>query len=159
MWYVRTYREDPRATVRTHSSAFQSLLVCVFFFFVFLSLIKTPQMNDDIIRAGSSQSGGQTPREVPGVRQNLLYSRFHMVAMNKHAFLAGVVILEVYSADADAGFIHCWSLLSIWTPSLIWRCHFVWSESLMCSTMTLFHLRACRCSTCALHYHYLGSLI
>lgn len=58
-------------------------------------------MNGDVIRAGSSQSGGQTPR------QNILYGRFHMVTMNKHAFLAGVVILEVYSADADAGFIHC----------------------------------------------------
>lgn len=64
-------------------------------------------MNDDVIRAGSSQGGGQTPREAPGVRQDILYSRFHMVAMNKHAFLAGVVILEVYSAYTDAGFIHC----------------------------------------------------
>lgn len=56
---------------------------------------------------GPLRVGGQTPREAPGVRQNVLYSRFHMVTMNKHAFLAGVVILEVYSADADAGFIHC----------------------------------------------------
>lgn len=66
MWYVRTYREDPRATVRTHSSAFDSLLMDFFFFFAtaffgFLSLIKSPRMSDDIIRAGSSQSGGQTP--------------------------------------------------------------------------------------------------
>lgn len=138
MWYVRTYHKDPRATVCMYSSAFQSLLVCVFFFFVFLSLIKTPQTNDDIIRAGSSQSGGQTPREAPGVRQNILCSRFHMVAMNKHAFLAKVVILEVYSACADAGFRHCWSLLSIWTPSLMWRCHFVWSESLMWSNSVVW---------------------
>lgn len=67
-------------------------------------------MSDDIIRADSSQ----TPEEAPCVRQNILNSHFHMVAINKHARLAEVFILKaahsinkVCSAYADTGFIHC----------------------------------------------------